>query len=75
MDEEDLGVVGLEDAKNEGDEGVVGRERFSHAPRRWIEVGGLGVGGVMGLESRGPLKVRRGGARVSLVVGGRSRLW
>ena len=66
-----FGVVGLDevgDLKKEGEEGVVGRDRLIQAPRRWIEVGGVGVGGVMGLESRGPLKVRAGGARVSLVV-------
>lgn len=40
-------------------EGVGGRERFSQAPRR---PGMVGVGGVMGLESRGPLKVRFGGS-------------
>jgi hypothetical protein len=30
-------------------------------------VGTVGVGGVMGLEARGPLKVRDGGASVSLL--------
>lgn len=48
-------------------DGVLGSERFSQAPRRWIEPVGVGVGGVIGLESSGPLKVRVTGARRSLV--------
>lgn len=74
-DLEDFGVLGLEvgvvDLRNEGEDGVVGRERLSQAPRRCIGVVGVGmvgVGGVMGLESKGPLKVRAGGARVNRVV-------
>lgn len=69
----DLGVVGLDVDVDAGDfiEGVLGSERLSQAPSRWmgvVGVGTVGVGGVMGLESRGPLKVREGGASVSLVV-------
>lgn len=61
-----------EDLKRDGDVGVVGMERFSQAPRRWIGVVGVGivgVGGVIGFDDRGPpVEMRDGGARVSLVV-------
>lgn len=78
----DFGVVGCKVAVEAGDlsEGVLGRDRFSQAPRRWMGVVGVGiegVGGVGGFESRGPLNVRGGGVSVSLVgccvnlVGGR----
>jgi hypothetical protein len=50
--------------------GVFGSERLSQAPRRPTVDGvgvGVGDGGVMGLESRGPLKVRVMGTRRSFV--------
>ena len=49
---------------------MLGFERFSQAPRRWmgvVAVAAVGVLGVMGLELRGPEKVR-GSVRPSLVV-------
>jgi hypothetical protein len=66
--------------------GVVGIERLSHAPRRWIGVvgvGTVGVGGVMGFEVKGPGNLRVGGERESFVgarergvdVGGEGRGW
>ena len=49
------------------EEGVAGRDRFSQAPRRWIEFVGVGEGGVIGFESKGPLNVRVIGTRRSFV--------
>lgn len=69
----DFGVVGLDVDVEVGDlrDGALGRDRLSQAPRRWmgvVGVGTVGVGGVIGFESRGPLNVRTGGVSVSLVV-------
>lgn len=61
------GVLGAV-LKTDALDGVGGRERLSHAPRRYMDAVGVGaeaVGGVTGFESRGPLKVRFGGSSLS----------
>jgi hypothetical protein len=45
----------------DGEDGVVGMERLSHAPSLWIGVVGVGIVGdcgVMGFEFNGPVRVR-----------------
>lgn len=64
------------DLKNAGVEGVFGIERLIQAPRRCIGVVGVGVwvvGGVMGLELRGPEGMVRMAGRLSLPAGRRKR--
>jgi len=75
MEREDFGVVGA-DLKNAGVEGVFGMERLIQAPRRWMGVVGVGVwdvGGVIGLELRGPEAMVRRAGRLSLPAGRRKR--